>query len=209
MIRSIFLFAALALSGCMQVQTNVEAHSSIPPDIAPKTVFLIPYNPSDGSSLEWRTNAGILASVFNEKGFQVVSRKQDARLTAKFGYVIDEGQAVQSNYSIPQYGVTGYSAARTTGNIYGNSYTANTTLTPTYGVTGYISGTQTDVLFTRGAVLDIVDNTTRQTVFEGRAVSVGSCFSFSSVAPQILGALLSNFPAGKTGRVDMQWDGSC
>lgn len=209
MIRLITFFAAFALSGCMQVQTNVEAHSSIPADIAPKTVYITPYNPSDANSLEWRTNAGILASVINEKGFQVVNRKQDARLTAKFGYLIDEGQAVQSSYSIPQYGVTGYSAARTTGTIYGNTYTANTTMTPTYGITGYTTGTQTDIMFTRGAVVEMVDNTNRQTVFEGKAVSVGSCFSFSSVAPQILGALLTNFPGGKTGRVDMQWDGGC
>lgn len=209
MIRTILVFAVLAVAGCSQVQTHVDAHSSIPADIAPKTINIMPYSPADGNSLEWRTNAGVLASILNQKGFEVVQGTQNARLTAKFGFLVNEGETVQSTYSIPQWGVTGYSGATTTGTIYGNSYRANTTLTPTYGVTGYTTGTRTDVLFTRAALLDMVDNTSKRTVFEGKAISRGECFSFTPVAPQILGAMLVNFPAGKTGQVDLEWDGNC
>src|SRR6056297_442679 len=64
--------SALILSACMQVQTQVDAYSSIPADLEPKTIYIAPYKGMSGNSLEWQTNARILAQTLSEKGFSVV-----------------------------------------------------------------------------------------------------------------------------------------
>lgn len=209
MIRALLTVAILAVAACSQVETQVDAYSSIPAGLAPRTVFIAPYEQADAGSLEWRTNAGILAGILNDKGYQVVSRPQDARLLAYFAYLVSEGDIVQTSYAIPQYGVTGYSGSTTSGSVYGNSYTANTTYQNTYGVTGYIPATRTEVVYARGAAVKMFDNANERMVFEGTAVSLGTCFSFSAVAPQILRAMLTNFPQGKTGKVTLEAESDC
>lgn len=207
---SLVAVAFLALSGCVGlVETKVDAYSSIPDDLSTKTVFISAYNKSDAQSLEWRTNAQILKNVIEEKGFSVVPTRQHARLVAYFGFAVDNGERVTTNYSIPNWGVTGYSGANTYGTIYGNTYSANTTLTPTYGVTGYTRGTRTDTIFTRSASLEMIDTQTKKKVFEGTAISSGSCNSFAPVASSIIKAVLSNFPKGKNGRVNLPMEGEC
>lgn len=209
MIRALLTIATLAVAACSQVETQVDAYSSIPADLAPRTVFIAPYEQADAESLEWRTNAGILGGILNEKGYQVVSRPQDARLLASFTYLVSEGDVVQTSYAIPQYGVTGYSGSTTSGTVYGNSYTANTTYRNTYGVTGYIPATRTEVVYALGAAIKMFDNANQRMVFEGTAVSVGTCFSFSAIAPQILSSMLTNFPQGKTGKVTLEGNADC
>lgn len=201
--------SALVLSACMQVQTQVDAYSSIPADLEPKTIYIAPYRGVSGNSLEWQTNARILAQTLSEKGFSVVSRQRDARLTAYFGFGVDQGERVQTAYSIPQWGVTGYSGANTYGTVYGNTYSATTTLNPTYGVTGYSTGTTTSVVYTRSVSIDMIDNRNRQQVFQAKAVSRGSCNSFAPVASPIIAAVLSNFPQGKTGTVTLPMENEC
>jgi hypothetical protein len=197
---------AIFLSGCMQVQTQVDAYSEIPEDLEPKTIYLVPYKGTSASNLEWKANAKILAQVLKEKGFSVVRNRRDARLTAFFGFGIDRGQQVSTPYTIPQYGVTGYSGANTYGSVYGNTFTAHTTFTPTYGVTGYSSGTITEVHYTRSVSIEMIDNKTRKPVFQARAVSRGKCGSFKPVAAPIISAVLSNFPKGKSGTVTLPLD---
>ena len=201
--------AALFLSGCVSVQTQVEAYSEVPSDIEPKTVYIAAFSGDDATSMAWRQSAGALATVLSEKGFKAVSSKKDARLVAFFGYAVDKGQIVTSQYSIPQWGITGYSGANTYGSFYGNSYSSTTTLNPTYGVTGYSTGTRTEKLYTRSVKVVMMDQKTKKRVFEGLGVSTGSCAAFGSVAPQIIGAVLSEFPKGRVGTVTLPLDGSC
>lgn len=210
------LFQALSfasifwLSGCMSsVLTHVDAYSAIPADIEPKTVYIAPYDKSDADSLEWQANARTLASVLSDKGFQTVARRSDATLIAYFGFAVDNGERVQSTYSIPQWGVTGYSGARTYGTVYGNSVSATTTYTPTYGVTGYKTETIEKTIFTRSLYIDMIEIKSGKKVFESKAVSSGSCNSFSPVAIQIISAVLSEFPSGKSGKISLPYDGKC
>ena len=204
------LASALSLSACMNVvESQVDAYSSIPVDFEPKTVFIAPYKGVSSNSLEWQTNARILAQSLSTKGFSVVGRKREARLTAYFGFGIDRGEMVRTAYSIPQWGVTGYSGANTYGSVYGNSFTATTTLTPTYGVTGYSTGTRTDVVYTRSVSIDMIDNSNGKQVFQAKAISRGSCNSFAPVAAPIIDAVLSNFPQGKTGKVSLPMKNDC
>lgn len=206
----VFFCASLALMGCTtQVNTQVDAYSSIPDDIEPRTVYIAPFRGMSSSDLQWQAHARVLAAVLNEKGFTIAPRQRDARLTAFFGFGIDQGETVQTSYSIPQWGVTGYSGATTTGSVFGSSFRATTTYTPRYGVTGYRSGIATNVVFTRSVAIDMFDNRTRQQVFQARGVSRGSCNSFGPVAEQIIGAVLSNFPAGRTGRVALPMQDDC
>ncbi|WP_136682511.1 DUF4136 domain-containing protein [Falsirhodobacter xinxiangensis] len=201
--------ATLTLCSCTTLDTNVSAYSKIPADLQPKTVQIVPLVPEDGKSLEWQTVASKLATSLTEKGYTVVASRKQARLTAGLGFLIDGGERVASSYSIPQYGVTGYSGATTSGTVVGNYYSATTTYTPTYGVTGYSSGTRVDTIFTRGTMLLIQDNNTRQTVFEAKATSQGDCGNIALVAPVMIEAILSEFPAGKIGTVTEIVDWEC
>jgi hypothetical protein len=203
------LVTFVALTGCVQIETQVDAYSTIPDDLEPKTVYIAPYQGMDGNSLQWRTNAQVFASILGEKGYQVVSQKGQARLTAFFGFAIDQGERVQTSYSIPKWGVTGYSGANTYGTVYGNSYSATTTLTPTYGVTGYSSGVRSDVIYTRSVAIDMIDNKTRQRVFQAKGISRGTCASFAQVAKPIITSILSEFPKGKTGTVQLPFESDC
>jgi len=201
---------ALMLAACaMPVKTEVDAYSKIPADLNPKTIYITPFKGINAQDIEWQTNAQTLASVLSEKGFEVVGRQRDARITAYFGFSVDKGERVQSSYSIPQYGVTGYSGANTFGTIYGNSFSSTTSFTPTYGVTGYSSGTITREIFTRVVAIDMVDNKTRQQVFKARGVSRGRCNSIAPVAVSIIKAILSDFPGGRTGTVFTDMENKC
>lgn len=206
------LASTVILSACMQMQevhTQVDAYSSIPADVEPKTIYIAPYRGVSRNSLEWQTNARVLAQTLTDKGFTIVDRQRDARLTAYFGFGIDQGERVQTTYAIPQWGVTGYSGANTYGTLSGNTYSARTTLSPTYGVTGYNTGTMTNVIYTRSVSIDMIDNRNRQQVFKSKAVSQGECNSFAPVASPIIKAVLSNFPQGKTGTVRLPVENEC
>lgn len=207
--KFVLIALALFLSACGQVQTQVDAYSSIPSDLEPKTVYIAPYKGTSGNDLEWQANAQVFAQVITQKGFTVVSRQRDARLTAYFGFGVDEGETVRTPYSIPQWGVTGYSGASTQAMFLGNSYSSRTTLTPSYGVTGYTTGVATSIVYTRSVSIDMIDNSNRKKVFQSKAVSRGSCNSFRPVASAIISAVLSNFPDGKTGLVSLPMENEC
>lgn len=208
------LFATIGfvvcLTGCMSaVRTNVEAYSALPEDVDSKKVYIAAFEGQNTSSLQYKTNARILANELSEKGLQVVSKRRDADLIAFIGYAVDSGEVVTTQYSIPQFGVTGYSGSTTYGTVYGNTLTANTYYTPTYGVTGYSTGTSSEVVYTRSFAINIVDPRSNEIQYEARAVSRGSCGSFTGVADEIIGATLKEFPKGSVGSVDMPFDGSC
>lgn len=207
-ILPIMLIASL-LAACTPLHTSVEAHSTIPADVSPRTVYIAPLSAQEASSLQWATNARSLAAAFSERQFTVVPTAEAARFTARFGLAIDGGQNVTRSYSIPQYGVTGYSGSTTTGYVYGNTYSANTTYTPTYGITGYQNGVTTQREYTRVAVVEVVDNSTRQRVFDGRGISVGGCSSLSQVAGPMFSSILTSFPAGHAGLVEKYLETDC
>lgn len=208
--RGHWLAFGLFLAGCTpSVQSHVEAYSEIPADAPALSVFILPYNEQDSGSLEWRQNAGVLASVLEAKGYTLASSPESAGLLAFFGFAADNGQRVTSTYSIPQWGQTGVSSSNTTGYIYGNSITSYTDYTPTYGITGYSTGTRSDMVYGRIMLLDLVDPRAKSTVFTAKVTSNGSCSSFSGVARPMVEAALSEFPSGKVGTVTLPMSGSC
>ena len=200
--RIFVIIACLCLTGCSTtISTRVEGFSTLPSTKRGyyKMVFIVPFEGQDVKSLAWRKNKDTLVQQLKWKGYLEVSSQDDANYIAYFGFSIDEGERITTNYSIPQWGVTGYSGANTYGTIYGNSYSAYTTLTPTYGVTGYSQYSTTKLVFTRSAKLAIDDKETGNRVFESVASSTGSCHSFTPIAPYIIASILHDFPKGKTG----------
>ncbi len=183
--------------------SNVESYSSISGDVDGAKIYIVPSTGQDTKSLLWKQNKSVLVHELNAFGFSETDNADKADFIAYFGYAVDEGKLVTTNYAIPHRGITGYSEANTSGTFSGNTYSETTTLTPIYGVTGYSVGSRTDKVFTRSATLFLVDKSAQETVFEGTASSTGSCHAFAPVAPYIIRAILTNFPNGKVGRVTL------
>lgn len=121
----ISIVSVLFLASC-NVQTDVEAHSSISESTVGSKVYVAAVDGQETKSIAWRSNKKIAESELRAVGFQVVKSRKQADYLAYFGYAVDSGKLVTTNYSIPQYGVTGYSGATTYGSVYGNTYSANT-----------------------------------------------------------------------------------
>ncbi len=201
--KLLIMIIPLILIGCQLVNTKVDAISAMPTEIADRTIFIAPYEEQDDKSISWSSTMNILTAELQQKGFTAVDSRDKAAYIAYFGYGIDEGETITTQYSIPEYGVTGYSGSSTQSTVYGNSISSNTTLNKTYGVTGYSSGSRTNVIFTRSIRFEIFDKKTKNQVFDASATSRGTCHSFHPIAPYIIGSTLSNFPNGKIGNVSL------
>lgn len=207
LIASSFLVGCAALAPRAQ-STITEFHELTQPSPT-DTYVILPMRKEQGDSLEFKTFANQLANGFREKGYNVVQSNTPAKFAVFFDYGVDDGRTEVSTYSIPQYGMTGYSNTRTTGtvNSIGNTayINAQTYSTPTYGVTGYQQGTLTSRIFKRFVHLDIVEvpptqGTPVKKVYEGRLLSEGSCGTLPVVLPTLLASMLDKFPgeSGKT-----------
>lgn len=210
---------ALLLVGCIQppVKSQVEAFSSTDAPRPGERVLVFPAVKPGTETLETESWVRLASAEFTARGFLVVSDPRQADLFAGVLVSMNGARDVTESYAIPQFGVTGYSGAYTSGSIqgYGNTatYQSNTTLTPTYGVTGYTTGVTTNRVFDRGAFLKIyrreANSTTPKEVFSAKALSTGSCGILSVVAPPIIRALFERFPQGGSGTVSEKWSGKC
>ena len=204
MLRKIFVLSALvALTACTVVITDVESYSDFPENHVGKTVFVTGTKGQETNSLASKKAFSLLKAELESQDLKLSQSSKKADFIAYFGYAIDKGELITTEYSIPTYGVTGYSGATTYGSVYGNSYSSNTTLTPTYGVTGSTTGSSTSKVFTRSARLFVVDRRKKKLVFESTASSTGTCHSFIPVAPYIIRSMLNNFPEGNVGKVEL------
>lgn len=205
------LLPVIAVAGCASVPPQirseiVEFHSMRLP--APTDTFtVLPWRKELSDSLEFQTYYEQVANGMRARGYNVVQRGNPAKFVVFLDYGIDSGRTETSTYSIPQYGVTGYSGSTTRGtvNTYGGTsyFNATTTQTPVYGVTGYQQGVSSTQVFTRFVNMDIVElNSSGQEskkVYEGRLRSEGGCRLLPVVMPSLIGSLLTNFP-GESGK---------
>lgn len=208
---SVAIAAAVVLSGCasypLPVQSNITEFHRLAPPTTQDTYAVLPWRKDLEGSLEFQTYATQLADGMRAKGFNVVPDGSPAKFAVFLDYGIDTGRTEVSSYSIPQWGVTGYSGATTTGTVstFGStSYlNARTTATPTYGVTGYTQGTTSQRVYRRFVNVDIVevaaDATAPKKVYEGKLRSEGICGALPVVMPVLLTALLTKFP-GESGK---------
>lgn len=220
----IIVFVVALLSGCASVsphiESNVTSFHTLPPEsTSAMKVIVLPWRDALGESLEFQAYAAAVGRQLTARGASVVTDGKEATHVLFLDYGIDDGQFVTSTYSIPHWGVTGYSGATTTGTVstYGNtSYVnANTTLNKTYGVTGYSTGVRTDQVFSRVLNADLVELSKppleAKKVYEARLRSQGSCSNLATVMPAFIAAMFAEFPgeSGRSRRVVSTWDGSC
>lgn len=103
-----------SLSGCLRppiMKPTVQVFSALDQGDAIKRLIVLPYNDQQSASLEWKTYAAKIEARFAKAGYTVTHDAAQAQLVAFFGYGIDAGQEVLTNYAIRQYGVTGYNSA--------------------------------------------------------------------------------------------------
>jgi hypothetical protein len=207
-LRYALLLLPLAVGACAQIQANVTAfHEMGPP--SGESIAVVPWKEEKTGSLEFKTYAEHVAQQLSARGFRVVPIQQKPQLIAFLDYGIDDGREVLSSYSVPQYGVTGYSASQTTGTVtsYGNmaNISSNTTYTPQYGVTGYRSGVRSETVYTRYISLDVVriGGESNKKIYEGRLKSAGSCGNIASLFPTLATMMFKDFPgvSGKSTRI--------
>lgn len=213
---SLVLSFILTLAGCAgPVISNVTAFHDLPADWNGRAVSVLPYEEQESPTLEWRTYKSMVESHLRKSSF-VVTSPNEADFLVFFGYGIDQGREVVSTYSIPEFGVTGYSGAYTTGSVssYGSgyaTYSGTTTLTPTYGVTGYSTGVSSSTVYTRSLSMDILDRRSRNRLWEMKLRSQGSCGNIASVMPYFIQAAFDQFPgpSGKSRTIELPFDGKC
>ncbi len=193
---------ALALAACTSVKTSVDAYSTLGDEAIGKAVAIKPFNPEDAGSLQWRSNAGILAGELQAKGMRVAQSAESADYIVYFGYAIDKGETVTTQYNTPVYGTVGYNRPY----VYGNTYIPGS---PQTGVVGYVPNTSSNTVYTRSLAVDIVERGSGNKVFEARSTSRGTCSRFSGVAPEIIASSLKDFPKAARGSVEIPYDGDC
>jgi hypothetical protein len=196
----------LALGACSQkVLTSIESFQNLPPTGEGRSIAILPGSKEKPSELEFGSYSSKLASHLERHGYRVVPASASARpdYVLFFAYGIDDGQLVSRTYTIPQYGITGYSGSHTQGtiNTYGNTgtYSGTTTYSPQYGITGYNTGVMTDKVYTRAVVIDIYDTASERQVYTGKLISPGTCNSISGVLDALLEAIFQDFPGPPSG----------
>lgn len=214
--------AAIILGGLLtacapRMQSSVEAFAS-PDGIGARDRVIVFTAVEPGrETLEHRSWVELVEAQLTRRGVMVTRSPAEATLIAGIDLRIDGGRDVSSTFTIPQWGVTGYSGSNTIGTVnrFGNMATLNaaTTYTPQYGITGYQTGSRTDRVFRRMATLIVLrpssPGSRPQPVFESRAVSEGECGILSPLAPHLVDALFTTFPAGGTRRVTVPIEGRC
>lgn len=220
--RLVLLISVAALAaGCAapRIQTRTSVFHNLPATLpAESKIAILPWKAADAASLEYQAYAEQVRGWLQKKGVGVAREGEPGTLALFLDYGIDDGRQVVSSYSVPQWGVTGYTAARTTGtvNTYGNTsfINATTTAQPTYGVTGYNQVTRSTQVFRRFVNIDIVQprhGESPRKVYEARLQSEGTCGTLAAVMPAFLQAIFTEFPGepGSARRADLPWDGKC
>jgi hypothetical protein len=217
MLRLLTLAVALGLTACTsRVEVSVEAFAPPPVITRGERILVLPAVTPEQQTLEHQTWVSLAEAELTRKGFTVTRSMAEATLAAGIGIRIDDGRDVVSTFSIPQWGVVGYSGANTSATVNRvggfSTVNANTTFTPQYGVTGFQSGSRTDRVFRRAGsltVLRVSGGRPFPTLFESRVRSEGSCGTLSAVAPNLIEALFATFPEGGTRRVSSPLAADC
>ncbi|UCH73290.1 MAG: DUF4136 domain-containing protein [Rhodospirillales bacterium] len=207
---NLLLALLAAVTGCSVTPTvvsQVESYSALPKDYAAQRIAVRPFDEAIADSLEFQSLKAQLEARLRGVGFSVVALDEPHQYIAFFGYGIDQGREVLQTYSVPQYGITGYSSARATTTVSKEgdrrTYTSTTTYTPEYGFTGYTSEVTSATIYTRSLAVAIADAAGKREIWSMRAVSQGPCGIIKPVIEPMLDAAFSGFPE-TNGRVAIE-----
>lgn len=215
-----FMLAAL-LAGCASshIESKVTVFHQMPAALEEKTYAVLPWRKDQIASLEFDAYALQVASILSLKGLNMIANGMPANYGVFLDFGIDDGRMETTSYSVPQWGVTGYGNATTTGTINRVGDTAyintKTTAKSKYGVTGYNQVTNNSQIYRRFVNIDIVEinavGGVAKKIYQGRLKSEGSCGTLPTIMPTLLQALLSEFPgtSGSARTVNIPWPGEC
>jgi hypothetical protein len=174
---------AVLLQGCL-VKSNVAVFHNLPSAKSYGTIFFAAPNDKIGQTLEFKAHTGMLAQKMAPIGFRVVDNIEHADYLGVLSYNIDSGRQEIDFHSSPVYGTT---------TSYVGGYAVQS-----YGVTGHNAFTTTRDVYTRQVGLDLFDIRDNKEkpvkVFEARATSSGRCGAVTSVLPEMIEAILQDFP---------------
>lgn len=215
------LMLAGFLSGCAErVLSRVTTFHQIDLAVASgKRIAVLPFHADKQPSLEFATYRNKIAERFRQKGLIVVENAAQADWLAMVDYGIDDGVTRTQIVHSPHYSHFGY--GHFGHRHFGRGYCGYDPFDygyyhPFYGFGGYTTNTIRTTTFTRYLAIEIVDRAsadrkTPQHVYEGKAVSRGSCGSLPAVFDALNQALLQDWPGvnGKSETVVVPLEGSC
>lgn len=184
------------LGGCVQkVYYDVDVNTIGNATEGAKKYVLRAEKGINENDLEYKEYSSYIHRALQEKGF-IETTFTNADIAIFFGYGIGNPRNNQYSYSVPTFGVTGYSSSTTYGTInsYGNSasYSGTTYHTPTYGVTGSQSYSGSYTTFDRFISLQAIDikvfNKTKriQPIWKTTITSTGSSSDLRAVFPYLV-----------------------
>lgn len=200
------LLLAGAVAGCGTfLRSHVSTFHRLPPSGAGKTFIVMPRDKNKVGSLEFDSNAKLVAAHLSVHGYRHVGNLVEADYVVLMDYWIDSGQTTSE--VLPLIGQTGGGYTyHSFGGYSGYSYTP-----PSYGIIGAIPFTATE--YTRHLVLDFVDGKklaagSVEKTYEARVISRGSSSSLSQVVPYMIKAIFQDFPgrSGETRSVTVHMD---
>ena len=195
--------AAIALSSCASVQSDVTRFHTLPLQGSGQTFTIRAASSSGG--IEFGSYSARVASHLQNYGWNQAS-SGGADYTVMLDYRM--GGSSERHGSVPIMGQTGGGTTYHSGTVnsygsYGSTYGSysGTSYTPaTFGVVG--SAPYSVTVHDRYLNMRISDRAGRS-VFEGRVVSTGQSAEIAAVLPQMIDSLFTKFPgeSGKTNRV--------
>lgn len=164
-----------------------------------KTYALLPGNKETSpEDLQYKEFSSYVHRALSSIGLTKASDENQANIVIFLAYGIGDPQRQQYAYSIPTWGVTGYSSSTTYGSVtsYGNNaaYSGTTYNTPRYGITGTTSHVGSNTTFLRWIILDAFDvasylkENKMVPVWKTTVTSTGSSGDLRRVFPVLLAA---------------------
>jgi hypothetical protein len=216
--------ALSVISGCATIPPHITAdisafHAIDTRNSADMKFSVAPAQTNQTESLKFRFYKNTIEGQLAAQGFRISEDPATATHIISVDYGIDDGRIINTPYSIPQFGIIGYSGAHTQGTIstLGNTSYVNstTTLRPSYGITGFSTGIASQQIYRRRIQVAVVDTRIsapgQSRVYEATLISDGTCGTFSAVAPTLFFLMFDGFPgvSGTNTRRTAQWNGSC
>jgi hypothetical protein len=211
----ISLLALLNITGCQNLpqkkpllKAEVTVFHELPNDFKPSTIAIAPWHQSQKSSLEFKNYSSILKERIERLGFTVVDHSKKPELLLFFDYGDDNGKEMTETYTIPDFGVIGYSGYSL------NSWGMYPGM-PMYGYRGYQTHINKYTLYSRYIRINIARTIIRSTeldkIYEGHLKSKGTCSKLTVTLPHLIDMYFQNFPGknNDTQSLEKSWDGIC
>lgn len=216
LIFTIISFIVLfSVAGCQHVsqkqpvlKAELTVFHELPTDFKPHTIAIVPWRQSQKGSLEFKNYSTILKERIEKLGFTVVDHSSKPELLLFFDYGDDNGQEITETYTIPDFGMIGYTG-------YSLNYWGMYPGMPMYGYRGYQTRTNKYTLFTRYIRIDIAQPKLKSTeldkIYEGQLRSKGTCSKLTVTLPYLIDMYFQNFPGknNDTQSIEKFWDGAC